>query len=64
MWDMMRVWRDLRFRGSKRKRLNSGSRSRSRASFFGAKMVMLWFATVSSSVGKSMAFSMSSDSSV
>lgn len=50
--------------GSRRKRLNSGSRSRSSASFLGAKMVRLCLMTASSSVWRRRAFSTSSEISV
>ncbi|BAS86757.1 Os03g0788650 [Oryza sativa Japonica Group] len=63
-WKRSSDWSDLRFLGSSRKRLNSGSRSRSSASFRGAKMVTLCLPTASSSVWSSRAFSTSSASSV
>uniref|UniRef100_A0A3Q7E8E8 Uncharacterized protein n=1 Tax=Solanum lycopersicum TaxID=4081 RepID=A0A3Q7E8E8_SOLLC len=49
MWNKRRFWRDLMFPGSSKKRLNSGSKSSSRASFLGAKMVILCLVTASSS---------------
>uniref|UniRef100_A0A8R7PD94 Uncharacterized protein n=1 Tax=Triticum urartu TaxID=4572 RepID=A0A8R7PD94_TRIUA len=63
-WKRSRRWRERRLRGSRRKARNSGSRSRSRASFRGAKMVTLPRPTASSSDCSSSAFSTSSASSV
>lgn len=56
-WERRRVWRERMLPGWRRKCLKSGSRLRSSATLFGAKIVMLCFETVFSSVCKRFAFS-------
>lgn len=64
MWNINKDCKDLRFLGSSKKDLKSGSKFRSKASLRGAKIVMLCLPTASSRVWRRRAFSTSSASSV